>query len=76
MTAPGAPVRKGDTFLWMGCVARATRVADDETWADLLVVQQPDGAVWTKRQPLPLPTDAVRYEGHPFPPVTFTESGS
>lgn len=72
MTEP-RPVRKGDTFLLNGCVARVRQVAADGTWADLIVTQQDTGAVWTKRQPLPLPPEAVRYEGHPFPPVTFTE---
>jgi plasmid maintenance system antidote protein VapI len=47
-------VKKGDRFAAMGAVAEVLRAG--AKWADIKVTQ-PHGASWTKRQPLPLPTN-------------------
>ena len=47
-------VKKGDRFAAMGCVAEVRRVG--KTWADIHVTQT-GGASWSKRQPLPFPSD-------------------
>jgi plasmid maintenance system antidote protein VapI len=49
-----AIVRKGDRFAAMGAVVEVRRAGT--TWADIKVVQT-HGASWTKRQPLPFPSD-------------------
>ena len=53
------PPAKGDRFTWNGCLITVLRVARDETWADIHC-KTFVGAGWTKRQPLPLPDEAVR----------------
>jgi hypothetical protein len=50
---------KGDRFIWMGSVITVLRTARDGSWADI-DCKPVVGAGWTKRQPLPLPDEAVR----------------
>lgn len=61
LLAQASPVKKGDQFAWMGTKLTVRSVARDGSYANVLVQQQ-GGASWTKRQPLPLPADAVRIE--------------
>jgi hypothetical protein len=62
-------VKKGDRFWGMGASIEVLRAS--RTWADIKI-QQPTGAEWTKRQPLPLPEDWERrdpnLETHEFDP--------
>jgi hypothetical protein len=51
-------VRKGDRLDWDGISIEVTRVARDGTWADIRCQDYP--AMWTKRQPLPMPEGTVR----------------
>lgn len=55
---PIADVHKGDTFEWMGAQVEVVRVASDGTWADIICRQPETGALWRKRQHLPLPVSA------------------
>lgn len=54
-----ATYAKGDLFIWTvgtrndSVSVKITRVAKDQTWADILCWG--GRGVWTKRQPLPLP---------------------
>ena len=57
MSENGRP-RRGDRYEWHGVDIGITRVAADGTWADI-TVSPPSGAGWTKRQPLPFPSDFV-----------------
>lgn len=51
---------KGDKFIWNdGVCVEITRVAKDQTWADLRCWTSINVS-WTKRQTLPLPESFVR----------------
>jgi hypothetical protein len=59
-----APVSKGDRYLFgaqPSVVVTVTRVARDESWADIRCTVP--GSTWTKRQPLPLSATFRRVEG-------------
>jgi hypothetical protein len=50
-------LRKGDRLKWDGAASYdiwVTRVAKDQTWADIFVYDNGTRASWSKRQPLPL----------------------
>jgi hypothetical protein len=51
-------ILQGQKYKWMGAIFEVTRVAKDQSWADIKVstVSRPD-KTWTKRQPLPFPED-------------------
>lgn len=55
-----AVTRRGDIFKDNGDRITVTRVSRKGLWADILV-EQPHGAFWTKRQPLPFPKSFVPY---------------
>jgi plasmid maintenance system antidote protein VapI len=58
-------VKKGDRFFAMGASVEVKRVSGSGKWADI-IVRQPKGAEWNKRQPLPFPKDWEKVEQQPF----------
>jgi hypothetical protein len=61
----GTPYAKGDRFTWMDATVTVLRVARDGTWADM-DCHPAVGVGWTKRQPLPMPAEAVRVDVQEF----------
>lgn len=58
-------VREGDKFKWRDSLTiTVTRVAADETWADI-EVNGPSGNSWGKRHKLPFPEAYERIEDGP-----------
>lgn len=52
-------VFKGQVYEWENIDFRVIRVARDGSWADIRCYQPETGVFWSKRQPLPLPNDAI-----------------
>jgi hypothetical protein len=52
-----AEIKRGDRFVGMGCEIEVRRVAKDRQWADIFVYERRSRTSWTKRQPLPFPSD-------------------
>lgn len=50
-------VKRGDRLIWQDVEILVIRVARDKSWADVRCRDLESGAVWSKRQPLPLPAD-------------------
>lgn len=46
-------IKAGQAWRWMGNDISISRVAKDQSWADIFVMP-PNGNPWTKRQPLPM----------------------
>lgn len=61
MTGPSG-VRAGDRYQWNSLSILVTRVSRKGEWADIKVTPPYLGAPWTKRQPLPFPSNFVLIE--------------
>jgi hypothetical protein len=54
-------IEVGDSFSAPGGTVRVTRRARSGVWVDVLVIQEgEDGAVWSKRMPMGIPSDWPR----------------
>ena len=58
-------VSRGQVYYVDDMLITVTRVAEDQTWADIHVHQESTQGEWDKRQPLPFPLNWTRWNHDP-----------